>query len=86
MTLREFMSLAKAQNYIEVCDSEALDCISKDFKSESESQQDVYGDYIVTGIRTRIRADAHGGAQSVLHIEVQIPESYASEWNAEMDG
>lgn len=85
MTLREFMKLAEAQGNIEIYDFEALDYISKDFKSESESQRDVYGDYIVKGVKTLIRGDAHGGAQSVLRVEVRIPDSYVAEWTAEAD-
>ena len=85
MRLREFMELAEAQDNIEIYDFEALDYISKDFKSESESQRDVYGDYVVKGVKTLIRGDAHGGAQSVLRVEVRIPDSYVAEWTAEAD-
>ena len=76
--LREFMELAENQRYIELYDFDDVDYISRDLRRDS-SKQETYGDCTVVEVTTLIRGDRNGGAQSVLHVEVQKPEDFFEE-------
>ena len=78
LTLREFMKLAGEQRHIELYDFDDTDYISRDLRRDCVKQE-TYGGCTVVGVRTLIRGDRSGGAQSVLHVEVQKPEDFFEE-------